>query len=85
MINAELIEKIAKSINGPFHPVSEHLPYTLDQLREIRWTQINEAERKLCLAQARAATITMLAIIREPDFKKSSLYYSPTPNSETIV
>ena len=66
MASKELIEKVAKSINGPFHPVPEGSPYTLDQLRDIRWMQVNSVERKLCLAGAEAAISTILAAIQEP-------------------
>ncbi|WGG61818.1 hypothetical protein [Brucella intermedia] len=61
-----LVEKVAKAINGPFHPVPEGSPYTLDQLRDIRWQQINGAERKLCLASAQAAISTIRAALQEP-------------------
>lgn len=61
-----LVEKVAKAINGPFRPVPEGSPYTLDQLRDIRWQQINEMERKLCLAGAEAAFSTILAALQEP-------------------
>lgn len=62
-----LVEKVAKAINGPFRPMPEGSPYTLDQLRDIRWQQINEAERKLCLAGAEAAISTISAAIAEAD------------------
>ncbi|WP_247997036.1 hypothetical protein [Brucella tritici] len=66
MPSKELIEKVAKAINGPFHPVPEGSPYTLDQLRDIQWMQINAVERKLCLASAQAAISTILAALQEP-------------------
>lgn len=66
MASKELIEKVAKSINGPFHPVPEGSPYTLDQLRDIQWMQVNAVERKLCLAGAEAAISTILAALQEP-------------------
>jgi len=66
MPSKELIEKVAKSINGPFHPVPEGSPYTLDKLRDILWMQINAVERKLCLAGAEAAISTILAALQEP-------------------
>lgn len=62
-----LVEKVAKAINGPFHHVPEGSPYTLDQLRDIRWQQINDVERKLCLASAKAAISTIRAAIQEPN------------------
>lgn len=62
-----LVEKVAKAINGPFHPVPEGSLFTLDQLRDVRWQQINGAERKLCLASAQAAISTILAALQEPD------------------
>ncbi|MCH6203894.1 hypothetical protein L3V16_08560 [Brucella ciceri] len=62
-----LVEKVAKSINGPFHPVPEGSPYTLDQLRDIQWMQVNAVERKLCLAGANAAISTIRAALREPN------------------
>lgn len=61
-----LVEKVAKAINGPFHPVPEGSLFTLDQLRDIRWQQINGAERNLCLAGAQAAISTILAALQEP-------------------
>lgn len=61
-----LVEKVAKAINGPFHPVPEGSLFTLDQLRDVRWQQINGAERNLCLASAQAAISTILAAISEP-------------------
>lgn len=61
-----LVEKVAKAINGPFHPVPEGSLFTLDQLRDVRWQQINGAERKLCLASARAAISIILAALQEP-------------------
>ncbi|WP_043062332.1 hypothetical protein [Brucella anthropi] len=67
MPSKELIEKVAKAINGPFHPVPEGSLFTLDQLRDIRWQQINGAERNLCLASAQAAISTILAALQEPD------------------
>lgn len=66
MTHIELIEKVAKAINGPFHPVPEGSLFTLDQLRDVRWQQINGAERKLCLAGAEAAISTILAALQEP-------------------
>ncbi|MCH4543154.1 hypothetical protein [Ochrobactrum sp. A-1] len=66
MPSKELIEKVARAINGPFHPVTEGSPYTLDQLRDIRWQQINDVERKLCLSGAKAAISTILAALQEP-------------------
>nr|WP_312968072.1 hypothetical protein [Brucella intermedia] len=65
--HAALVEKVAKAINGPFRPVPEGSPYTLDQLRDIRWQQINDVERKLCLASAKAAISTILAALQEPN------------------
>jgi hypothetical protein len=67
MANKELIEKVAKAINGPFRPVPEGSLFTLDQLRDVRWQQINGAERNLCLASAQAAISTILAAIAEAD------------------
>lgn len=67
MPSKELIEKVAKAINGPFHPVTEGSLFTLDQLRDVRWQQINGAERKLCLASAQAAISTILAALQEPN------------------
>lgn len=61
-----LVEKVAKAINGPFHPVPEGSLFTLDQLRDVRWQQINGAERKLCLASAQAAISTIRAALQEP-------------------
>lgn len=66
MASKELIEKVAKAINGPFCPVPEGSLFTLDQLRDIRWQQINEMERKLCLAGAEAAISTIRAALQEP-------------------
>lgn len=66
MANKELIEKVAKAINGPFRPVPEGSLFTLDQLRDVRWQQINGAERNLCLASAQAAISTILAALQEP-------------------
>ena len=66
MPSKELIEKVAKAINGPFHPVPEGSPYTLDQLRDNQWMQVNAVERKLCLAGAEAAMSTILAALQEP-------------------
>lgn len=60
-----LVEKVAKAINGPFHPVPEGSLFTLDQLRDVRWQQINGAERNLCLAGAEAAIATILAALQE--------------------
>ncbi|KAB2728212.1 hypothetical protein [Brucella anthropi] len=61
-----LVEKVAKAINGPFHPVPEGSLFTLDQLRDVRWQQINGAERNLCLASAQAVISTILAALQEP-------------------
>lgn len=66
MPSKELIEKVAKAINGPFHPVPEGSLFTLDQLRDVRWQQINGAERNLCLASAQAAISTILTALQEP-------------------
>ena len=66
MPSKELIEKVAKAINGPFHPVPEGSPFTLDKLRDVHWQQINGAERNLCLAGAEAAISTILAALQEP-------------------
>ncbi|WP_043062973.1 hypothetical protein [Brucella anthropi] len=66
MTHIELIEKVAKAINGPFHPVPEGSLFTLDQLRDVRWQQINGAERNLCLASAQAAISTIRAALKEP-------------------
>ncbi len=65
-----LVEKVAKAISGPFHPVPEGSPYTLDQLRDIRWQQINDVERKLCLSGAKAVITTIRAALQEPDALK---------------
>ncbi|QIC52859.1 hypothetical protein [Brucella phage EF4] len=61
-----LVEKVAKAINGPFHPVPEGSLFTLDQLRDVRWQQINDVERSLCLAGAKAAISTIRAALQEP-------------------
>ncbi len=61
-----LVEKVAKAINGPFHPTPEGSLFTLDQLRDIRWQQINDAERKLCLSGAKAALSTVFTALQEP-------------------
>lgn len=66
MTHDELIEKVAKAINGPFRPLPKGSPHTLEQLRDIRWTQINGMERNLCLAGAEAAISTILAALQEP-------------------
>ena len=66
MPSKELIEKVALAINGPFHPVPEGSLFTLDQLRDICWQQINGAERNLCLAGAEAAISTILAALQDP-------------------
>lgn len=66
MTHDELIEKVAKAINGPFRPLPEGSPHTLEQLRDIRWTQINGRERNLCLASAKAAVSTIYAALLEP-------------------
>ena len=77
MPSKELIEKVAKTINGPFHPLPNGSPYTLDQLRDIRWQQINDAERKLCLSGAKAAISTILAALQEPTGKmEKAAFYS---------
>jgi len=62
----ELIEKVAKAINGPFRSLPEGSPHTLEQLRDIRWTQINGMERNLCLASAKAAISNIYAALQEP-------------------
>lgn len=62
-----LVEKVAKAINGPFHPLPNGSPFTLDQLRDVLWQQINGAERNLCLASAQAAISIILAEIAEAD------------------
>lgn len=61
-----LVEKVAKAINGPFHPVPEGSLFTLDQLRDVRWQQINGVERNLCLASAQAAISTIRSALLEP-------------------
>ncbi|WP_113476180.1 hypothetical protein [Brucella intermedia] len=61
-----LVEKVAKAINGPFHPLPNGSPYTLDQLRDVRWQQINDVERKLCLSGAKAAISTIRAALQYP-------------------
>ncbi|WP_210250450.1 hypothetical protein [Brucella anthropi] len=66
MTHDELIEQVAKAINGPFRSLPEGSPHTLEQLRDIRWTQINGMERNLCLASAKAAIATILAALQEP-------------------
>jgi len=61
-----LVEKVAKAINGPFHHVPEGSLFTLDQLRDVCWQQINGAERNLCLASAQAAISTIRDALQEP-------------------
>nr|WP_029924472.1 hypothetical protein [Ochrobactrum sp. UNC390CL2Tsu3S39] len=61
-----LVERVAKAINGPFRPVTEGSLFTLDQLRDIRWQQINDVERKLCLSAAQAAISTIFSALQEP-------------------
>lgn len=61
-----LVEKVAKAINGHFHPVPEGPLFTLDQLRDVRWQQINGAERNMCLASAQAAISTIRSALLEP-------------------
>lgn len=68
-----LVEKVAKAINGPFRSLPEGSPHTLEQLRDIRWTQINGAERNLCLAGAKAAISTILAAIQELDANQEQI------------
>ncbi|PJR90007.1 hypothetical protein CN878_20235 [Ochrobactrum sp. 695/2009] len=62
-----LVEKVAKAINGPFHPLPNGSPYTLDQLRDIHWQQINDVERKLCLSGAKAAISAIREAVQEPN------------------
>lgn len=69
-----LVEKVAKAINGPFHPVPEGSPYTLDQLRDIRWQQINDVERKLCLSGAKAVITTIRADLQKQTYAIVTAY-----------
>lgn len=57
----ELREAMARAIIGPHNPVPENSPYTLEHLREVRWRQSTEAERKRAIWRATAA----LTAIRE--------------------
>lgn len=86
MTHDELIKKVAKAINGPFRPLPEGSPHTLEQLRDIRWTQINGRERNLCLASAKAAISTIYAALQEPTEEMRQAYQDANcwPNEETI-
>lgn len=68
-----LVEKVAKAINGPFRPMPGGSPYTVDRLRDIRWKQINDVERKLCLASAKAAISTIRAALQELDANQEQI------------
>jgi len=79
-----LVEKVAKAINGPFHPVSEGSLFTLDQLRDTRWQQINGTERNLCLAGAKAAISTIRAALKEPDQQMLGAASAYSANTFTV-
>ncbi len=57
-----MIERVARAIVGPHRPVPDGSPYTLDQLRAVRWGQANSTEQQNALNEARAAIEAM----REP-------------------
>lgn len=50
----ELIERCAKAIEGPHCPVPPDIPYTLEELREVRWEACSDQERAVRRTQARA-------------------------------
>ena len=57
-----MVERVARAIVGPHRPVPDGSPYTLDQLRAVRWGQANSTEQQNALNEARAAIEAM----REP-------------------
>lgn len=55
MPDDELIEAMAKAINGPHLPVPATSKFTLDQLRYVRWSALSNSERQSKLNEAKAA------------------------------
>lgn len=50
-----LILRVAKAVNGPRKPVPEGCKFTLDQLRDARWSFLSEQERTQLKQDAIAA------------------------------
>jgi len=57
-----MIERIARAIIGPREQVPAGSPYTLEQLREVRWNQTTRHKRDDALWAAKA----VLRELREP-------------------
>jgi hypothetical protein len=49
------VERIAKAINGPHSPVPVSSPYTLEDLRDVRWSQLTAGEKRMRRNEAEAA------------------------------
>lgn len=53
---------IAKAINGPYFVVPETSRYTLDELREVKWSFLSHHEQQELLLQAETAIVQCEAI-----------------------
>jgi len=53
------VERVARAITGPYRPVPEGSPFTLDDIRHRRWRLLTEQERAERMTQARAALAAM--------------------------
>lgn len=55
----QLIERVAKAIEGPHLPVPDSSRYTLDELRDVRWRALSRQDQSIRLNEARAAIAAM--------------------------
>lgn len=54
MTRDEMIEKLAKAINGPHNPVPSNSEHTLSDLRDVRWAHLSKNEKQVCINAAAA-------------------------------
>jgi len=55
----DLETRVAQAINGPYFPLPEGSKPSLDELRQVRWNMLNEAEKGTRKIQARAVIALM--------------------------
>lgn len=51
----QLTEALAKVLNGPFEELPSTSKFTLEQLRETRWSMLSSGERAIKKMEAKAA------------------------------
>src|SRR5690606_22966341 len=65
-------ERVARAIEGPYLPVPASSRFTLEHLRDVRWTRLSRHEQSERLAQARAAIVALQSATNAADAERAA-------------